>query len=116
MKRYAIKFPDGTYSDGPRMRRVAFEKAKLWTNRGHVLTHLQGIYSTRTRSGYPDGTQVVEVEFVHTEQPVMLVADYLNEHEQKKAKERAASHERFLLSQKEHLERELQAIKAKLGK
>lgn len=111
MKRYAIKLPDGSYSNGPQMRSVAFEKAKLWTNKGHVLLHIQGL-----PQAYPPGTQIVEVEFRHTEQPVMLVSDYMTDYEHRKSKAKAESHQRWLLSHKEYLERELQDIKAKIGK
>jgi hypothetical protein len=50
-KRFAIKFPDGTYSNGPRGKHVPFQDAKIWLHIGHVKTHLQ--HDRR----YPPGTK-----------------------------------------------------------
>jgi len=82
MKRFVIKFPDGTYSNGPAFRRVAFEKAKLWKNIGHVKNHITGLGQYPVKP-YPKGTEIVEVEFTAVENTVMLVEDARAEYRKK---------------------------------
>jgi hypothetical protein len=101
--RYAIKLPDGTYSNGPQMRFVPLNKAKLWTNIGHVKTHLQGIPKP-----YPKGSKIVEVEVVYREKGLCLVEDYLTEHKQAVAEKRR-------VNDKRHAEMELEAAKKRLA-
>jgi hypothetical protein len=79
MKRYAIKFPDGTYSKGAKnghIQRVPFEKAKLWTNIGHIKNHLNGLGSCA--KNYPRGCEIIEVVISHTETTIMTVGDALD--------------------------------------
>ena len=60
--RFAIRFPDGTFSDGPSQRPTTFDKAKLWKHKGHIKQHI-GQYH---RKAYPFGTEIVEVEVIIT--------------------------------------------------
>jgi hypothetical protein len=101
--RYAIKLPDGTYSNGPQMRQVPLNKAKLWTNIGHVKTHLQGIPKP-----YPKGSEIVEVEVVYQTKGVCLVEDYLAEHKRTAAEKRRENEKRYA-------EMELEAAKKRLA-
>lgn len=75
MKRFGIKFPNGKWSkggyDGPR-RPVAFDKAKLWKNIGHIRNHLGQCSGA---GPYPVGTEIIELEFSHTETPLFSVED-----------------------------------------
>jgi hypothetical protein len=61
IKRYAIQFPDGSFSNGLRRQPVSFEKAKLWKQKNHLTTHL-GSKPVYYNTQYPDGSKVVEVE------------------------------------------------------
>jgi len=73
MKRFAIKFPNGQYSEGSKnqsTKPVPFDKAKLWTNLGHVKNHLNGLWFDVC---YPEGCEIVEVIITHTESTVMSV-------------------------------------------
>jgi hypothetical protein len=60
IKRYAIRFPDGSFSNGLRREPVSFEKAKLWKQKNHLTNHL-GSKPVYYDTPYPDGSKVVEV-------------------------------------------------------
>jgi len=82
VKRFVIKFPNGLYSKGTkngRTKPVPFEKAKLWTNIGHVKNHLNGLPHlngpNHSPGAYPPGCKILEVEITHTESLVMTVED-----------------------------------------
>lgn len=79
--RYAIRMSDGLYSDGPRMRPEPLSKARLWTNVGHVKTHLQGIAGEGRRYG-PDAV-VVEVVVMYNEREWGSVAGLVAEYEKR---------------------------------
>ena len=95
MKRFVIKFPNGLYSRGTkngRTKPVPFEKAKLWTNIGHVKNHLNGLPHLNGRKrapgAYPPGCKILEVEITHTESLVMTVAAAYQLAEFKEAKQK----------------------------
>jgi hypothetical protein len=81
-KRYAIRVARGLYSDGPRMRAVPLAKAKLWTNIGHVKTHLQGAHARMhyDQRRYPPSARIVEIVLSYDESDVGSVADVLEAH------------------------------------
>jgi hypothetical protein len=91
--RYAIKVGQALYSDGPRMRAVPLSKAKLWTNVGHVKTHLQGVAgrSRYDKRRYPDDAAIVEVTLSYNEREWGAVSDLVASHEKRKREEHAAS-------------------------
>lgn len=84
--RYAIRFPDGTYSNGPIQASVPLDKAKLWKKIGHVKNHLQSYH----RRGYPVGTTVVEVELAYRFKHLYLytVAELVLARKKKQAEEK----------------------------
>jgi len=77
----------GMYSNGPRQRPVPLDKAKLWANIGHLKNHLNGL----TRSPYPKGAEVVEVQVVYQETKIGTVLELVAEAE---ARERRRKEER----------------------
>lgn len=107
--RYAIKIEEGLYSDGPKMREVPLNKAKLWTNLGHVKTHLQGLPFR-----YPLGTEIVEVVVEYREKSLGLVEDYLAEHKKAAAKKRREYEARNAEAELEAAEKRLAAAKQRV--
>jgi len=113
--RYAIRLPDGSYVSNAKswrgLKSVPLQKAKLWTNLGHVKTHL-GATSTK----YPPGSQVVEVKVVYDESVIDTVDSFVSQI-QKRASER--KHEGELRTAKYNLEcaqRNLVEAKARMQK
>lgn len=81
MKRFAIQFPDGRFSNGAKALPVKFEKAKLWRLKNHVTAHL----ARWSADPYPKGTEVVEVELSRTVTSLFAVSTHMD----KKAKDDA---------------------------
>jgi predicted DNA-binding protein (UPF0251 family) len=85
MRRWVIKFPDGTYAKGNTNARynnnVSLELAKMWKSAGHAKNHLNGIGRKLAKKMYPEGTQIVEVEVTVTsdELSATRVHDYFED-------------------------------------
>lgn len=90
-KRFAIRMADGMYSNGPRQRPVPLNKAKLWTNIGHLKNHLNGL----TRSPYPPSAEVVEVQVVYQETKIGTVLELVAEAEAREKKRRDESEDYY---------------------
>lgn len=110
MKRFAIQFPNGLFSNGAKCLPVKFEKAKLWRLRNHVTAHL----SRFSGNPYPAGTNVVEVEISHTASPVFLVENYMREKLERDRVERAKREKQWAERQVERAKKDLQEAEARL--
>lgn len=110
LTRYAIRWPDGSYSQAPRcgsVYGVPLDKAKLWRTKGHVTAHLHTME-------YDPGTVVVEVTIT----PGAIVLD-VGEWQDKARKRRdAEAKARGVADAKERVaraERELAAARKAAG-
>lgn len=110
-KRYAIRISEGLYSDGPKMRKVPLNKAKLWTNIGHVKNHIQ-----RVNAKYPPGATVVEVIIESREEDLCPVAILLEEHENRAQKQHDMAMVASAHRELEEAKRLLSAARAKVKK
>lgn len=111
--RYAIKIADGVYSNGPQMRRMPLNRAKLWTNIGHVKLHIQGV-SESPGNKYPPGTEIVEVVVEYREKSLGLVSEYLAEHKKAAAEKRREDAVRNAKAELEAAEKRLAAAKQRV--
>lgn len=90
--RYAIRFDGGMYADKS-FEPAPLEKARLWTNVGHVKNHLHAVYggSASLRRSYPAGTRVVQLVATYVETTMWDVNEVMDQHA---AEERDASLDR----------------------
>ena len=112
MKRFAIQFPDGLFSNGPQCRPVTLDKAKLWRLKNHVSAHL-GRFSGNP---YPAETYVVEIELSPTSSPLYEVQAYLKRKHEADAIEKAKREKHWAERQVVRAEKDLRAAKGKLRK
>lgn len=113
--RYAIRLPDGSYVSNAKswrgLKSAPLQKAKLWTNLGHVKTHL-GATSTK----YPPGSQVVEVKIVYDESVIDTVDSFVSEIQKRTAERKHESDVRYAKSALENAKRNLAEAKARMQK
>jgi len=102
--RYAIRISPGLYSNGPRVKPVPLNKAKLWTNIGHVKTHLQGAGDL-----YSPGAEVVSLLVEYQETTLHSVEELVSKRNQEVQARRAQEAERSA-------KRELEAAELRLKK
>ena len=104
--RFAIRMATDAYSNGPQQRGVPLNKAKLWTNIGHLKNHLHGMSNPYHRSA-----TVVEIEVVYKEKEVGLVSDIVDDAKRKQTerqREQEIAHARYELKAAEKRLKEAQ--------
>lgn len=90
VKRFAIRMAPGMYSKGPSTLAVPIQKAKLWTNIGHVKTHLSS-----GQRDYPKGAKVISVEMTYIEEELCSVEEMKQENKARRKKKDEESDLRY---------------------